>query len=79
MNEVLRISSTNTRFGLNVENEQADAGRNGRTCLARPICQALTGTGKYSFPCSADHEQEWQPCMVDLYSAICDDHIYMRT
>ena len=26
------------------------------------------------FPCSADHEQDWQPCPVDPYSAICDDH-----
>ena len=28
------------------------------------------------FPCSADHEQDWQPCPVDLYSCytICDDH-----
>ena len=25
------------------------------------------------FPCSADHEQDWQPYPVDPYSAICDD------
>ena len=23
------------------------------------------------FPCSADHEQDWQPYPVDPYSAIC--------
>ena len=23
------------------------------------------------FPCSADHEQDWQPYPVDLYSGIC--------
>ena len=34
-------------FSLRVENEQADAGRDGRTCLARPNSQARTGTGKY--------------------------------
>ena len=28
------------------------------------------------FPCSADHEQDWQPYPVDPYSAICDDHTY---
>ena len=32
------------------------------------------------FPCSADHEQDWQPYAVGLYSAISDDdtciHIY---
>ena len=26
------------------------------------------------FPCSADHEQDWQLYPVDLYSAMCDDH-----
>ena len=33
-----------TRFNLSVENEQADAGRDGRTRLARPNSQARTGT-----------------------------------
>ena len=32
-----------------------------------------------SFPCSADHEQDCQPCPVDPYSAICDDHTYIHT
>ena len=36
-------------------------------------------TGGYSFPCSADHEQDWQPYPVDPYSAICDDHTYIHT
>ena len=31
-----------------MENERADAGRDGRTCQARPSSQARTGTGKYS-------------------------------
>ena len=30
--------------------EEADAGRDCRTRLARPHSQARTGTGKYSFP-----------------------------
>ena len=38
-----------TRFSLSVENGQADAGRDGRTRLARPDSQVLTGTGKCSF------------------------------
>ena len=41
--------------------------------------QARTGTGEYYFPCSADHEQDWQPYPVDPYSAICDDHTYIHT
>ena len=58
--------------------EQADAGRDCRNRLARPDSQARTGTGEYYFPCSADHEQDWQPYPVDPYSAICDDHTYIR-
>ena len=27
-----------------------------------------------NFPCSADHEQDWQPYPVDPYSAVSDDH-----
>ena len=32
-----------------MENEQTDAGREGRTCLTRTNSQAQTGTGKNSF------------------------------
>ena len=37
------------------------------------------GNAHFHFPCSADHEQDWQPCPVDPYSAICDDHTYIHT
>ena len=37
------------------------------------------GQGNIHFPCSADHEQDWQPYPVDPYSAICDDHTYIHT
>ena len=37
------------------------------------------GQGNMNFPCSADHEQDWQPYPVDPYSAICDDHTYIHT
>ena len=52
-----------------MENEQADAGRGGRTRLKEA---KLSGSNRdreilYSFPLfSADHEQEWQPYPVDL-------------
>ena len=39
-----------------LENEQADAGRDGRTRLARPNSHERTGQGSFHFPCSADHE-----------------------
>ena len=43
---------------LEYGDEQADAGRDCRNRLARPNYQARTGAGEYSFPCSADHEQD---------------------
>ena len=43
------------------------------------ILRHARGQGNIHFPCSADHEQDWQPYPVDLYSAICDDHTYMHT
>ena len=38
------------------------------------ILRHARGQGNVHFPCSADHEQDWQPYPVDPYSAICDDH-----
>ena len=54
--------------------EQADAGRDCRTRrLARP-----RGQGNTNFPCSADHEQDWQPYPVDPYSCyMCDHTMYI--
>ena len=41
------------------------------------ILRHARGQGNIHFPCSADHEQNWQPYPVDPYSAICDDHTYI--
>ncbi|CAM9672081.1 unnamed protein product [Ascophyllum nodosum] len=43
------------------------------------ILRPARGQRNIHFPCSADHEQDWQPYPVDPYSAICDDHTYIRT
>ena len=32
------------------------------------------GQGNILFPCSADHEQDWQPYPVDPYSCYMRDH-----
>ena len=60
--------------------EQADAGREpvSRDQIIRHV---VRGRGNiHHFPCSADHEQDWQPYPVDPYSAIiCDDHTYIRS
>ena len=55
-----------------MENEQADAGRDG---TAEPvsrdqILRRERGQGNMKFPCSADHEQDWQPYPFDPHSAI---------
>ena len=42
------------------------------------ILRHVRGQGNNNFACSADHEQDWQPYLVDPYSAICDDHTYSR-
>ena len=34
------------------------------------------GQGNVHFPCSADHEQDWQPYPVDPNSAESVDHTY---
>ena len=43
------------------------------------ILRHVRGQGNIHFPCSADHEQDWQPYPVDPHSAIYDDHTYIHT
>ena len=43
------------------------------------ILRHARGQGNINFPCSADHEQDWQPYPVDPYSAICDGHTYIQS
>ena len=47
--EIGRNPVSKHQFQLENGEEQADVGRDCRTHLARPISQARTGTGKYSF------------------------------
>ena len=35
------------------------------------------GQRYFHFPCPTDHEQDCQPCPVDLYYAVSDDHKYV--
>ena len=48
------VSRVSTRFNVSVENEMADAGRDGRTRLARPILRRERGQGRIHFPFSAE-------------------------
>ena len=38
------------------------------------ILRRERGQGNIHFPCSADHEQDWQPYPVDPYSCYMCDH-----
>ena len=71
-----------TRFSLSVDDEQADAGRN-RTAESVSRDQIITREReqekKNIFPCSANHEQDWQPYPVGPYSAESVDHPYIHT
>ena len=40
------------------------------------ILRHVRRQGNNNFPCSAGHEQDWQPYPIDLYSAMCDDYIH---
>ena len=55
-----------------------------RDGIAEPVSRGQTlrrerGQRNIHFPCSADHEKDWQHYLVNRYSAICDDHTYIHT
>ena len=39
------------------------------------ILRRERGQGNIHFPCSADHDQDWQPYWVDPYACYMCDHI----
>ena len=47
----------------------AESGRN-------PVRKHQIQSRNSRFPCSADHEQDWQPYPANPYSAACDGHTY---
>ena len=54
-----------------------------RDGTAEPVSQGLVLSrereqGNIYFPCSADHEQDWQPYPVDPYSAVSDDNTFIH-
>ena len=68
------------RFSLNKEMSRLT-----RDGTADPVSQDQNlrrerGQGNIHFPCSVDHEQDWQPYPVDPYSYyICYEHTYIHT
>ena len=77
MDAVAESGGTRFSFSLNVPVEKKRADADGTVepdSLARPNSQARARTGK--LPCSADHEQGWQPYPVDPCSAESADYTY---
>ena len=59
-----------------MENDQADAGRDGSAKIVSrdQVLWREQGRANVHFPVSADHEQDWQPYPVDPDTS-CHDHI----
>ena len=70
---------TKHRFSLSTEMRRLTRDGTAETVSRDQTLRHKRGQGKHIFPCSADHEQDWQPYPVDPYSAICDDHTYIYT
>ena len=50
----------------------------GEPVLRDQIFRRERGQRNINFPCSADHEQDWQPYPIDPYSCYMRDHIYWK-
>ena len=67
-----------TRFSLSMEMSRLTRNGTAEPVSRDQILRHVRGQGNINFPCSADHEQDWQP-YPDPYSAKCDDHTYIYT
>ena len=65
------------RFSLSMEMSGSTRDHTAEPVSRDQILRCEWGQGNIYFPCSADHEQDWQPSPVDPYScySLCDGHI----
>ena len=77
--ELGRNPVRSTRFSLSMEMSRLTRDGTAEPVSRDQIFRHARGQGNVHFPCSADHDQDWQPYPVDPYSAICDDHTYIHT
>ena len=66
-----------TRFSLSMKMSRRTRDETAEPVSRDQILRHAWGQGNINFPCSAHHEQDWQPYPVDPHSAICDDHTYI--
>ena len=57
--------------------EQADAGWTAEPVSGDQILRRERRQGNIKFPCSADHEHDWQPYPIDPYSCYIDHTYYL--
>ena len=77
--ELGRNPVSKTRFSLSMEMSRLMRDGTAEPVSRDQILRHARGQGNIHFPCSADHEQDWQPYPVDPCSAICDCHTYIHT
>ena len=68
-----------TGFSLSMEMSRLTRDETAEPVARDKILRRERGNGYIHFPCSADHEQDWQPYPVGPSRAVCDDHTYIHT
>ena len=63
-----------TRFSLSMEMSRLTRDGTAEPVSRDQILRRERGQGNIHFPCSADHEQDWQPYPADPYSCYMCDH-----
>ena len=66
-----------TRFSLSIKMSRLTRGGTAKPIQRDQILRRERGQGKKHFPCSADHEQDWQTYPLDPYSCYMCDHTYI--
>ena len=65
-----------TNFSLSMEMSRLTRDGTAEPVSQDQILRQARGQGDIHFPCSVDHELDWQLYPVDPYSVICDDYTY---
>ena len=77
-----RENPVSIRFNLSMEMSRLTRDGTAEPVSRDQILRHARGQGNIHFPCSADHEQDWQPYTyypIGPYSAISDDHTHIHT
>ena len=73
------MPQVSTRFSLRIEMSRLTQDGTAEPVSRDQILRRERRQGNIHFPCSADHEQDWQPYSVDPYSCYMCDHTYIHT